>query len=88
MDLFERRNFLNGSEFGPSQRQGTVQRTTVSSMEIWCECFGKDRSNLRRIDSNEIIGILKRLGWQRAESKVRIPLYGPQYIFVPKDSSE
>lgn len=88
MDIFERRNFLHGSDFGPAQRQGTVKRTSVSSMEIWCECFGKDRSNLRRSDSNEITGILKRIGWQRAESKVRIPLYGPQYIFVPKGCSE
>ena len=88
MDIFERRNFLHGSDFGPAQRQGTVKRTSVSSMEIWCECFGKDRSNLRRSDSNEITGILKRIGWQRTESKVRIPLYGPQYIFVPKECSE
>jgi predicted P-loop ATPase len=88
MDIFERRNFLHGSDFGPAQRQGTVKRTSVSSMEIWCECFGRDRSNLRRADSNEITGILKRIGWQRAESKVRIPLYGPQYIFVPKGCSE
>lgn len=88
MDIFERRNFLHGSDFGPAQRPGTVKRTSVSSMEIWCECFGKDRSNLRRSDSNEIIGILKRIGWQRTESKVRIPLYGPQYIFVPKGCSE
>jgi len=22
-------------------------------MEIWCECFGKERANLKRIDSNE-----------------------------------
>lgn len=88
MDIFERRNFLHGSDFGPAQRQGAVKRTSVSSMEIWCECFGKDRSNLRRSDSNEITGILKRIGWQRAENKVRIPLYGPQYIFVPKGCSE
>lgn len=88
MDIFERRNFLHGSDFGPAQRQGTAKRTSVSSMEIWCECFGKDRSNLRRSDSNEITGILKRIGWQRTESKVRIPLYGPQYVFVPKGCSE
>lgn len=88
MDIFERRNFLHGSDFGPTQRQGTVKRTSVSSMEIWCECFGKDRSNLHRSDSNEITGILKRIDWQRAESKVRIPLYGPQYVFVPKGCSE
>lgn len=88
MDLFERRNYLNGSEFGESLHTGVVTRTSVSNMEIWCECFGKDRSNLRRADSNELTGILKRLGWNRVDNKVRIPLYGPQYIFVPKGCSK
>ena len=88
MDLFERRNFLTGSDFGGLQEKGTVKRTSVSNMEIWCECFGKERANLRRTDSNELTGILARLGWKRAESKVRVPLYGPQYIFVPKGCSK
>ena len=88
MDLFERRNFLTGSDFGGLQEKGTVRRTSVSNMEIWCECFGKERANLRRTDSNELTGILARLGWKRADSKVRIPLYGPQYIFVPKGCSK
>lgn len=76
MDLFERRNFLTGSDFGGLQEKGTVKRTNVSNMEIWCECFGKERANLRRTDSNELTGILARLGWKRAESKVRIPSMG------------
>lgn len=88
MDLFERRNYLSGSDFGGLQEKGTVQRTSVSNMEIWCECFGKERANLRRTDSNELTGILARLGWKRADNKVRIPLYGPQYIFVPKGCSK
>lgn len=88
MDLFERRNFLTGSDFGDLQEKGTVKRTSVSNMEIWCECFGKERANLRRTDSNELTGILARLGWKRAESKVRVPLYGPQYVFVPKGCSQ
>ena len=88
MDLFERRNFLTGSDFGGLQEKGTVKRTSVSNMEIWCECFGKERANLRRTDSNELTGILARLGWKRADNKVRIPLYGPQYDFVPKGCSK
>ena len=88
MDTFERRNFLNGTEFGEQQRTGTVKRTSVSNMEIWCECFGKERANLRRADSNELTSILSRLDWKRADHKVRIPLYGPQYVFVPKECSQ
>ena len=87
MDIFERRNFLTGSDFGDTQKHGTVKRTQVSNMEIWCECFGKERANIRRTDSNELTAILARLGWKRLDSKVRIPLYGPQYVFVPKECS-
>ena len=87
MDVFERRNFLNGSDFGGLKQDGTVERTQVSNMEIWCECFGKERANLRRGDSNEITSILARLGWKRKEKKERIPLYGPQFVFVPKPRS-
>lgn len=87
MDIFERRNFLTGSDFGDTPKHGTVKRTQVSNMEIWCECFGKERANIRRTDSNELTAILARLGWKRLDSKVRIPLYGPQYVFVPKECS-
>lgn len=87
MDVFERRGFLSGSDFGEIKKPGTVKRIQVSNMEIWCECFGKERANIRRTDSNELTAILARLGWKRLDSKVRIPLYGPQYVFVPKECS-
>ena len=87
MSLYERRNFLNGSEFGGDTHTGRVVRTSVTNMEIWCECFGKERANLRRSDSNELIAILSKMGWKRKETKQRVPLYGPQYIYVPKDET-
>lgn len=89
MDMFERRNFLNGSEFGGELRTGTQRRESVSNMEIWCECFGKERANLRRIDANDISAIVTRIGgWERSKAKIRIPLYGPQWIYVPKSCSK
>ena len=88
MDLFERRSFLNGNELGEIGRKGTVRRTKVSSMEIWCECFGKERANIGRADSNAITAILIKLEWERLPNKIRIQLYGPQYVFVPKSVPE
>lgn len=38
MDLFARRNFLHGSEFGGSAHIGTVRRTTVTNMEAGRGC--------------------------------------------------
>ena len=87
MDLYQRRSFLSGGEFEGDQQRGTVPRSKVCIMEIWCECFGKERQNLKRTDSFEIEGILNKLGgWTRYAgnkgSKTRFSLYGPQKTFV------
>ncbi len=89
MDLYQRRSFLAGSEFDGGISTGIEKRDKVCIMEIWCECFGKERQNLKRTDSYEIEGILNRIGgWQKLESnktgKAYYPLYGPQKTFVRK----
>ena len=86
-DLFQRRNFLNGSEFTGEAHEGTVRRTRVCAMEVWCECFGKPRESMKKTDAYEIEGILYKLGgWKRyagnAQSKLRIPGYGLQKTYV------
>lgn len=75
--LYERRNYLNGNEFGGAGVKGTVRRDRVCVMEIWCECFGKEQANLKRLDGNEIRTIMSKLkNWKKHESKIRFPLYG------------
>lgn len=87
MDIFERRNFLDGSEFGESKRKGIYRRESVSNIEIWCECFSKDRTVLKRTDSNEISAIMAHIGgWTGLIKKERIPNYGSQWLYVPKGS--
>ncbi len=86
MDTFARRNYIYG-EYGGAKQTGNMRRLQVSNMEIWCECFGYDRANLRRRESNEIAAMLGKLGWERMPKKERIPNYGPQYVFAPKDRS-
>lgn len=87
LDLYQRRSFLGENEFGGEQRKGTERRKKVCVMEIWCECFGKERQNLKRTDSYEIEGILMRIGgWEKLTAnktgKSHFPLYGPQKTFV------
>ncbi len=83
LDLFDRRSFLAGADGGNIGRVGTVPRTKVCNMEIWCELFGKDQGNLKRSESNELTAMLTKLGWVRLEKKERVKLYGPQVVFVP-----
>ena len=83
MDLFDRRSFLAGvNNIG---RVGTVARTRVCNMEIWCELFGKDQGSLGRAESNNLTAMLTKLGWVRKEKKERVKPYGPQFVFVPGD---
>ena len=92
-DLFQRRAFLNGSDFGELKTEGTVKRTRVCAMEVWCECFGKPRESLKKSDSYEIESILFKLGgWKRysgnSQSKLRIPGYGLQKTYVRVTDNE
>lgn len=87
MSLYDRRNFLNGSEFGGERQTGTVRRTMVCNMEIWCECFGRESSALKKIDSYEISGIMRKIeGWVKyTETKNGMsgfPIYGKQRAYV------
>lgn len=87
MDLYERRSYLAGeSEFGTTVPTGSIRRQKVCVHEIWCECLGKDKTNLRRQDSFEIIGVLMRIGgWEtysgNKQGQTRFPIYGNQKTF-------
>ena len=77
MDILDRRNYICGSEFGGEREPGVRKRERVCNMEIWCECFGKERGNLKRQDANEISAIMANIeGWKKADNKVRFPIYG------------
>lgn len=93
MGLYDRRNFLNGSEFGEQQRTGTVRRMMVCNMEIWCECFGRDSSTLKKIDSYEISGIMRKIeGWGKYTATKNgtssFPIYGKQRAYAREQCKE
>ena len=82
MDLFQRRNFLQGSEFGMPDHKGVALRTEVSNAEIWCECFGKTLQELKPSDSYNIATLMAQIpGWQRTTSIKRQPIYGRQRLY-------
>ncbi len=86
MDLYERRSFLGTGEFGTSV-VGSVKRERVCTMEIWCECFGKEAVNLKKADAYELNAIMARIeGWKKHDGNKlgnsRFPLYGIQRAYV------
>lgn len=85
--LYQRRSYLGGGEFEAEGRTGTVVRERFCLMEVWCECFGKERQNFRKTDSYELESIIQKIGgWKKYEGnssgKMRIPGYGVQRVFV------
>ena len=79
MDAYARRSFLSGD---PTAVKGATERTTVSNAEIWCECFGKNLSELKSADSYAIAALMTQIpGWKRGAAAKRLPLYGKQRIY-------
>lgn len=84
MNLYERRNYLNGDEFERPRQTGAVRRERVCIAEIWCECFGKDRGSLKRQDSNEIAAIMSRIeGWKKTGKTLKFgKIYGDAMAYI------
>ena len=85
MTLYERRVYLGDKN--AIESKGVVKRDKLCIMEIWCECFFRERQDLKRTDSYEIEAILNRIGgWERITTnksgKIRFKIYGPQRAFV------
>nr|MBO6294802.1 hypothetical protein [Schwartzia sp. (in: firmicutes)] len=80
MDLYRRRDYILEPE-NPTNPIGTRERRTVCNMEIWCECFGKRKEDMRPIDSYAIAAIMARItGWEK-NGICRLPLYGRQRVY-------
>ncbi|MPL61740.1 hypothetical protein SDC9_07327 [bioreactor metagenome] len=86
MDIYRRIEYIRSTD-DPTRAKGTVRRSQVCVMEIWCECFGKSRESIKKADSYEIEGILNQIGgWVKYEGnktgKKAVPMYGVQRVFV------
>ena len=81
MDIYRRRDYVNETD-DPTRPVGKYRRTEVSNIEIWCECFGRAKEDLKHADSNAIAAIMVRLeGWSKLVSRKRLPIYGQQRVY-------
>jgi len=82
MDVFDRRSYVRDTS-DPTRPKGTVSREMVSNMEIWCECFGRAKEDLRPSDSYAIASIMVRMGgWKKGPDRVPLPIYGRQRVYI------
>ena len=84
MDIYDRRDYFRDAD-DPTRPQGTVRRDTVSNIEIWCECFGKPKEDIKSFDSYAISAIMARIEtWEKADVRKRISIYGVQRLYRRK----
>lgn len=82
MDIYRRREYFRDQD-DPTRTEGNVKRQTVSNIEIWCECFGKGKEEMRPSDSYAISAIMVRIeGWEKTDKSRRSPIYGKQRIYM------
>ena len=76
VDYFQQRDALSPTI------EGTMQRTRVSTKEIYCECLGLPWARFTRQDGDRIKTMLLRIGGWKSGSKLeKVPGYGPQRCY-------
>ena len=81
MDVYKRRDYVRDAD-DPMRPDGSVRRIEVSNMEIWCECFGKAKEDMKPSDSYAISAIMERIaGWRKTGKAKILPIYGRQRIY-------
>lgn len=77
-DIFERRDYLTD----PLSEKGTQLREFVCVAEIWCECLGKEKTDMDRYKTREINDLLRGLdGWEQSNSTKNFPIYKKQKFY-------
>lgn len=84
MDIYRRRDYVRDTD-DLTRPEGIIRRMEVSNIEIWCECLGKSKEEMKPSDSYAISAIMTRIGgWEKSGSSSRIPIYGKQRLYRRK----
>lgn len=85
MDVYKRKDYVRDTD-DPTRKEGVTKRMEVSNIEIWAECFGKPKEDMKNADSYAISAIMARLdGWGKTGKTKTIPIYGKQRIYARKE---
>ncbi|MBO8164686.1 MAG: virulence protein E [Brevibacillus sp.] len=74
--------WLESEELDELDRPTGQKRQRVCAAQIWVECLGKRRGDMRPWEGKEIMDILRRIpGWAERKGKAKVPGYGVQRVF-------
>lgn len=83
MDIYRRRDYVRDTD-DLTRPEGKQKRNEVSNIEIWCECFGRAKEEMKPSDSYAISAIMTRLGGWEKSTSIRLPIYGKQRVYKRK----
>ncbi len=88
MDVFERKNYLRGSDCDDfTLEEGTERIDKVCILQIWTEALEGQKKDLTRAVSNEIKKCILRSGeWEQSSNAIRLgKVFGTQKGFILKN---
>lgn len=60
-----------------------IRRETVCVAELWCECFGREKTDMDKYKTRELNDIMRGLkGWRAATGTKNFPNYGKQRYYI------
>lgn len=87
LNIYDRRKFINNDDFAKDELsiENSILRDKVCILEIWVECFGKNRSDIKKSDSNLIASIMSNIkNWEKSNKSYRFKIYGVQKAYIRK----
>lgn len=74
--------WLDSEEPDELDRPSGQLRQRVCAAQIWVECLGKKKGDMKPWEAKEICDILRKMpGWKEGKSRLRVPGYGQQTVF-------
>jgi putative DNA primase/helicase len=74
--------WLESEETDELDRPSGQLRQRVCAAQIWVECLGKRKGDMKPWEAKEICDIMRKIpNWQERKGRIRIPVYGLQTAF-------
>lgn len=74
--------WLESEELDEMDRPTGRVRQRVCAIQIWVECLGKRRGDMKPWEGKEIMDIVRQIpGWEERVGKAKVPGYGTQRVF-------
>ncbi|MDR9795239.1 virulence-associated E family protein [Aeribacillus pallidus] len=78
--------WLESEELDELDRPTGRRRQRVCAAQIWVECLGKRRGDMKPWDAKEICEIMRKMpGWVERKGRAKVPGYGVQTVFERVD---